>query len=77
MTNLQKLINFLSEPDYASKLRIAQNTGKCVICNRQVKEFSTKPAKFEYDVSGLCERCQETYIHNSCSISHGEVKQET
>ena len=64
MTNLQKLINSLSEPDYATKLRVAKNTDTCVICKGQAKDFSTKLAKFEYNASGLCEQCQETYFKN-------------
>ncbi len=66
MTNLQKLINCLSEPDYPTKLRVARNSNSCVICKKKAKEFSAELTKFEYNISALCERCQETYIHNAC-----------
>jgi hypothetical protein len=65
MTNLQRLLSFLSEPDYATKSRVAQNSNTCVMCKKKAKEFSTELAKFEYNVSTLCERCQETYIYNA------------
>lgn len=76
MTNLQKLISSLSEPDYATKFRVAKNTGTCVICKKKTKEFSSELAKFEYNVSALCERCQETYFNNAWEVSYCEVKHE-
>jgi len=65
MTNLQKLLDFFSEPDYATKSRVAKNSNACVMCKKEAKEFSTELAKFEYNVSTLCESCQETYIYNA------------
>ena len=65
MTNLQKLINILSEPDHAIKLRIAGNSNTCIICKGNVTEFSNVTARFEYEVSRICESCQIKYIHKA------------
>jgi len=65
MTNLQKFLDFLSKPDYATKFIAAKNSNICVMCKKSAKEFSTEVSKFEYNTSALCERCQNTYIHKA------------
>ena len=66
MKNLQKLIEFISDSNYGSNFVIAKNSNSCVMCKEQIKKFSTELAEFEYNISALCERCQETYIYNAC-----------
>lgn len=65
MTNIEKFIDFLSHPGYHAKIAIAKSSGTCVLCGQAVNEFSTKKSAFEYRVSSLCEKCQDTYIHNA------------
>lgn len=65
MTNLQKLIDFLTRHDYHAKFTIAKNTKTCVMCGQPADTFSTKLSAFEYQVSSLCEACQDTYISSA------------
>lgn len=72
MTNLQKLIDFLTQHDYHAKFAIAKSTKTCVMCGQPADKFSTKRTALEYHVSSLCEACQDTYISNAFKpfISH-------
>ena len=70
MTNLQKFLNFLSGPDYETEFISAKNSNSCVLCKESAKEFSTEGYKFEYSISALCERCQDTYIHKAYEQSY-------
>ena len=63
MTNLQELLNFLSESDYPTQLKVAEISAGCIACSKNSAGFSTEPAEFEYNVRALCENFQNTHIH--------------
>ena len=64
MTNLQKLIDLLSQPDYHVKCQAAKASGSCLNCGQPADSFSNRLSAFEYAVSSLCEKCQNKFIHS-------------
>lgn len=59
MTDLEKLSVLFLDVKYREKLTLAKATRTCVRCKRSVYTFRDLSAKVEYEVSALCQRCQE------------------
>ena len=62
MSRLEQLIDILLNPGYNSLYRSAKSSHTCLICASPAREFSDEWAKLEYEVSALCQRCQEVYL---------------
>ena len=62
MKKLQELLDFLSGPTYESSYAIAKATGTCLMCGNPAKVFRDMSAKIEYDVSALCQKCQDEFF---------------
>ena len=62
MSRLEQLIDVLSHPGYSSRYRSAKSSRTCLICASAAREFSDAWAKLEYEVSALCQGCQEEYL---------------
>ena len=62
MINIQELIDILSIPSYEAKFQTAKNTSSCIICEKLIKKFRSERAKFEYENSAICQRCQDVYL---------------
>jgi len=62
VSRLEQLIDILSHPGYDSRYRSAKSSRTCVICASAAREFADKWAKFEYEISALCQSCQEEYL---------------
>ncbi len=56
---LEKLSEFFSDVRYQENLAAAKATGTCVLCNKPANAFRTLPAKIEYEVSAICQQCQD------------------
>lgn len=59
MTNLEKLSDLFSNVHYQENLAVAKSTETCVRCSRPAHDFRSLPAKVEYEVSALCQDCQD------------------
>lgn len=59
MTNLEKLSDLFSDVRYHENLAVAKANVTCVRCNRPARDFRNLPAKVEYEVSALCQVCQD------------------
>jgi len=62
MSRLEQLIDILSHRGYNSRYRSAKSSRTCLICASAAREFSDQWAKLEYEVSALCQRCQDEYL---------------
>ena len=67
MVDREKLMDCLSSPSYDARYRNAKASESCILCGRRVKEFHTLSAKFEYQISALCEPCQRACFSNTNS----------
>lgn len=59
MTDLEKLSDLFSDARYPENLAVAKTNETCVRCNRPAREFRSLPAKVEYEISALCQDCQD------------------
>jgi phosphoribosyl-dephospho-CoA transferase len=62
VSRLEQLIDILLHPGYSSRYRSAKSSRTCLICAGAAREFSDEWAKLEYEVSALCQKCQEEYL---------------
>ncbi|MFH1490475.1 MAG: hypothetical protein ABII06_16325 [Pseudomonadota bacterium] len=59
---VQKLLDLMSNHSYEANYAIAKATRTCVICRNAARVFRDASAKLEYDVSALCQGCQDEYF---------------
>ena len=62
MLKVQKLLDFMSSHSYEANYAIAKAARTCVMCGSPARIFRDASAKLEYDVSALCQRCQDEYF---------------
>ena len=55
-------IDKLSDPKIPEKLTQANIHRTCKTSGNQAIVFRLAVAKFEYDISAICQRCQEKYL---------------
>lgn len=58
MVNLQTLFDFISGSTYEAAYATAKATRTCVMCGKPARIFQNASARLEYDVSALCQLCQ-------------------
>ena len=59
MAELLGLLEVLSAPSYKADYLESKATSTCIRCGRAVNEFRDASARLEYNVSALCEKCQD------------------
>ena len=59
---VQKLLDFMSSRSYEANYAVAKATRTCVMCGNGARIFRDASAKLEYDVSALCQLCQDEYF---------------
>ncbi|MGD8228315.1 MAG: hypothetical protein PVI20_11080 [Desulfobacteraceae bacterium] len=69
MANFEKLLEFLSKPTYKTSYADAKANGTCIMCRKPAKEFSNASARLEYNVSALCQKCQEEYFNKEKKLA--------
>jgi hypothetical protein len=63
MTKAMELIEVLSDPKYRASYANAKASGTCIKCKKPARNYRTTSAKLEYDVSGLCQNCQDYFFN--------------
>ena len=63
MIKAMELIEVLSDPTYKASYANAKATGTCIKCRKPARSYRTTLAKLEYDVSGLCQNCQDYFFN--------------
>jgi hypothetical protein len=59
MEKLQELLECLSANNYQTNYAIAKSNYSCIMCGRPVGKFRDAATKLEYDISALCQQCQD------------------
>jgi hypothetical protein len=62
LTPLEELFVRLSDNETASRYASAKANKTCKICGERAVWFRDALAKLEYDVSAICQRCQDKYF---------------
>jgi hypothetical protein len=62
MSRVQELISVLSEKEVLARESIAKAQRLCKICGNPAIIFRTHRAKMEYDISMMCQSCQDYYF---------------
>lgn len=63
MQSLNELIRALSEPEVSVRDAFARSTHTCKLCGESALGFRDRLAEFEYNVSAICQKCQDRYFH--------------
>jgi len=56
---LQDCIDNFSKKAFGRSLTDSQKANTCVFCNKLVTEFRDSLSQKEYEISGLCQECQD------------------
>jgi phosphoribosyl-dephospho-CoA transferase len=59
---LKQLLDALSSVGYLSRYRYAKSTRACLMCGSPASSFRDEWGKLEYNVSALCQSCQDKYF---------------
>ena len=62
MSKIQELINALENEDTRARSSTAKSKRICVICGKSVIHFTKSSAWLEYNLSCICESCQNYYL---------------
>jgi hypothetical protein len=62
MTPLQELIQKLSEPGCKAGYQFAKANRICKLCGKKAETFRTTLARLEYNLSAICQDCQDKYF---------------
>ena len=59
MEKFHELLECLSSNDYQANYTIAKSNYSCIMCGLEVSEFRDAATRLEYDISALCQGCQD------------------
>ncbi len=65
MSRLAQLMETFEDTDYVYHYRSAKSSHACVACGMQAGAFIYECAELEFEVSGLCQQCQDEYFGNN------------
>ena len=64
MSTLAQLIDVLEDSEYTYHYRSAKASHTCMLCGNLASTFADDSAELEFQVSGLCQKCQDEYFGN-------------
>ena len=59
---LQHLLKFLSGSAYKANYAAAKASRTCIMCGKPAMVFRDASARLEYNVSALCQSCQDEFF---------------
>ena len=62
MDRIQELIRVLSDEEVVLRSRYAKGNRTCKICGGTARSFRTPFSRLEYDISAICQDCQDYYF---------------
>jgi hypothetical protein len=74
MQRLNDLFALFTSPDYKIRFLKAKSTSSCLACGRPAQPFREFSASFEYQISGLCEKCQDIYFRSTGNLCQHQVE---
>ena len=63
MIRAMELLEVLSDSTYKANYANAKATGTCIKCKKPTSSYRDPSAKLEYEVSGLCQNCQDYFFN--------------
>ncbi|MBW1800885.1 MAG: hypothetical protein JRJ85_09150 [Deltaproteobacteria bacterium] len=69
MSRIQELIRIFSDTDYRACYARAKATRTCIRCGRSVTFFHSASCRLEYDISALCQYCQDECFNNQRHVN--------
>lgn len=67
MSRFAQLIDVLEDSDYPYHYRSAKSAHMCILCSNEASAFTDESAELEFEVSGLCQQCQDECFGNKKS----------
>jgi len=64
MNRIEELIHVLETDSVRRRSGIARAEKRCKICGQPAVTFRTLRAELEYNLSAICESCQDYYLSN-------------
>jgi hypothetical protein len=61
------LLKAFSKATYKIRYSKAKSTGTCLLCGKHAKVFENESSRFEYNISALCQTCQDQYLNGKSS----------
>jgi hypothetical protein len=62
MEKMQPLLDTFLLPEYKTRYRSAKSTHTCLMCGNPARGFRDEWAKLRYEISALCQECQDRYF---------------
>jgi hypothetical protein len=62
MEKISEFIAILSDKNIQQRTAYAKTKRLCKICGQSVSDFNDPKSEFEYQISAICEECQNYYI---------------
>ena len=60
--HLGSLVDTLSKECFGMSLSKAHKAKVCIQCRAKIGTFKDEPTRMEYEISGLCPKCQDEYF---------------
>jgi hypothetical protein len=61
----QELLNLFSDTNYEVYHVTAKSTRTCIMCGGKARVFRDISSRLEYDISALCQKCQDRFFKKS------------
>jgi hypothetical protein len=62
MNRINELIELLRRESVRSGRQGARRAGRCKLCGEPATEFRRAVSRIEYDISAICQKCQDRYF---------------
>ena len=68
---MQKFVDSFSKSVFGRSQTESKHLGRCVTCGKMVRngEFRDKLSEKEYNISGMCMKCQDSVFGNSDEVA--------
>ena len=72
MASMDDIFRLFARRDYESNYMKAKANETCIKCNRRVGPFRNNSSKLEYQISALCQECQDLYFQDQVQSTSDE-----
>jgi len=67
MAAMERLATLLTGGNYLVRYSIAKTNKTCILCGIKVNFFRDVSCRLEYEISGLCQKCQDKVTNHKKS----------
>ena len=61
--DIQDFLNYCHKKSYGKTQREAEKKSECLFCGEKIGEFKAEINKKEYEISGMCQKCQDDFFN--------------